>query len=79
MELGKSIMILAKNQIIAEQWIKQLAEPKERMVMRYYYLSVFDGQVPTWNQVAIKMNYYESYVKKLHGSALLHLANKELK
>lgn len=79
MELGKSIMILAKNQIIAEQWIKQLAEPKERMVMRYYYLSVFDGQVPTWNQVAIKMNYYESYVKKLHGSALLHLANKELR
>ena len=74
MELGKSVMILAKNQLIAEQWIRQLSVPNERKVMRYYYLSVIDGQVPTWNQVAIRMNYYESYVKKVHGSALFHLS-----
>ena len=74
MELGKSVMILARNQLRAEQMIRQLSDPNERKVMRYYYLSVIDGQVPTWNQVAIRMNYYESYVKKVHGSALFHLS-----
>ena len=74
MELGKSVMILAKNQLRAEQMIRKLSDPNERKVMRYYYLSVIDGQVPTWNQVAIRMNYYESYVKKVHGSALFHLS-----
>lgn len=74
MELGRQIMLLAKNQIIAEQMIKKLDDPNERRVMRYYYLTTIEGQLPTWNQVAIRMNYYESYVKKVHGRALANLA-----
>lgn len=74
MELGRQIMILAKNQIVAEQMIKKLDDPNERRVMRYYYLTTIEGQLPTWNQVAIRMNYYESYVKKVHGRALANLA-----
>ena len=73
-ELGASIMRLAKKQIQAEQLIRKLDDSNMRKVMRYYYLTTFDGQLPTWNQVAIKMNYYERYVKKLHGSALLELS-----
>lgn len=76
MELGKQIMILARNQIIAEQMIKKLDDPNERRVMRYYYLTTIEGQLPTWNQVAIRMNYYESYVKKVHGRALVNLAKE---
>ena len=74
MELGRQIMILAKHQIVAEQLISKLDDPNERRVMRYYYLTTIEGQVPTWNQVAIRMNYYESYVKKVHGRALVNLA-----
>ena len=73
-ELGASIMKLARKQIQAEQLIRKIEDSNERKVMRYYYLTLFDGQLPTWNQVAIKMNYYERYVKKLHGSALLELS-----
>lgn len=76
MELGRQIMILTKHQIVAEQMIQKLDDPNERRVMRYYYLTTIEGQLPTWNQVAIRMNYYESYVKKLHGSALFHLSTK---
>lgn len=75
-ELGASIMKLARKQIQAENMIRQIEDSNERKVMRYYYLSLFDGQLPTWNQVAIKMNYYERYVKKIHGSALYHLTAK---
>lgn len=74
MELGRQIMILAKHQLQAEGIIDKLTDPNERRVMRYYYLTTIDGQVPTWNQVAIRMNYYESYVKKVHGKALVNLA-----
>lgn len=77
MELGRQIMILAKHQIIAEQMIKKLDDPNERRVMRFYYLTTIEGQLPTWNQVAIRMNYYESYVKKVHGKALINLSKAE--
>lgn len=77
MELGRQIMILAKHQIVAEQMIKKLDDPNERRVMRFYYLTTIEGQLPTWNQVAIRMNYFESYVKKVHGRALINLAKAE--
>jgi hypothetical protein len=59
---------------MTETLIKKLDDPNERRVMRYYYLTTIEGQLPTWNQVAIRMNYYESYVKKVHGKALANLA-----
>ena len=74
MELGRQIMILTKHQIVAEQMIQKLEDPNERRVMRYYYLTTIEGQLPTWNQVAIRMNYFEGYVKKVHGRALMNLA-----
>lgn len=74
MKLGQNIIILAKHQAQAEAIIQKLDDPNERRVMRYYYLSTIDGQVPTWTQVAIRMNYYESYVKRLHRNALVNLA-----
>lgn len=74
MELGRQIMILTKHQIVAEQMIQKLDDPNERRVMRYYYLTTIEGQLPTWNQVAIRMNYFEGYVKKVHGRALMNLA-----
>ncbi len=77
MELGRQILILARHQIVAENKIKKLNDPNERRVMRFYYLTTIEGQLPTWNQVAIRMNYYESYVKKVHGRALINLAKKE--
>ena len=76
MELGRSIMILAKKQAQAEQMIRKLDDPNERKVLRYYYMTLIDGQLPTWVQVGIRMNYFEVYVKKLHGNALIHLSEK---
>ena len=76
MELGKSVMILAKKQIKAEKMIRKLENANERKVMRCYYLSTFEGHSPSWMQVGIMMNYYESYVKKVHSDSLLHLSQK---
>jgi len=76
MELGRSIIILAKKQAQAEQMIRKLDDPNERKVLRYYYMTLIDGQLPTWVQVGIRMNYFEVYVKKLHGNALIHLSEK---
>lgn len=76
MELGKQIIVLAKHQAQAESLIAKLQDSNERRVMRYYYLTTIEGQLPSWNQVAIRMNYYESYVKKLHGKALANLAKE---
>lgn len=75
-ELGKSIAALYGRQVYAEQLIKKLDNPKEREVLRLYYLTTDNGQNLTWNQVAIRMNYYETYVKKIHGNALVNLAKK---
>lgn len=77
MELGRQIMILTKHQIVAEQMIQKLDNPNERRVMRYYYLTTIEGQLPMWNQVAIRMNYFEGYVKKVHGRALMNLAKTQ--
>ena len=75
-ELGRSIAELYGRQVYAEQLIKKLENPKEREVLRLYYLTTENGQNLTWNQVAIRMNYFESYVKRIHGNALVNLAKK---
>lgn len=74
--LGQSIMRLKERQILAERMITSLDDMKEREVMRYYYLTIDNGQVLTWRQVAIRMNYYEQYVKKIHGRAIERLTQK---
>lgn len=75
-ELGKSIALLIEKKIKAEQLIRELDDEREREVIRWYYLTVDDGYLLTWGQVAARMNYNERYVKQLHGNALLHLAKK---
>lgn len=76
-ELGKSIAILVGRKLYAEQLIKKLDNEKEREVLRLYYLTTENGQSLTWNQVAIRMNYFERHVKRIHGNALANLARKE--
>lgn len=76
-ELGKSIAILVGRKLYAEQLIKKLDNEKEREVLRLYYLTTENGQSLTWNQVAIRMNYFERHVKRIHGNALVNLAKLE--
>lgn len=76
-ELGRSIAILAQRRQLAENMIMQLEDEKEREVMRWYYLTTDNGQVLTWKQVAIRMNYYERHIKRIHGNALEHLVSKD--
>lgn len=76
-ELGRSIAMLVGRKLYAEQLIKKLDNEKEREVLRLYYLTTENGQSLTWNQVAIRMNYFERHVKRIHGNALANLARKE--
>lgn len=76
-ELGRSIAMLYGRKLYAEQMIKKLDDAKEREVLRLYYLTTENGQNLTWNQVAIRMNYFERHVKRIHGNALVNLAKLE--
>lgn len=75
-ELGETIVTLLNKKMHAEALIRQLDDEKEREVLRWYYLSVEDGYLLTWGQVAMRMNYNERYVKQIHGNALVHLVKK---
>ena len=75
-QLTKTIIRLNERRAQAEHMISKLGNSKEREVMRYYYLTTDDGQRLTWRQVAIRMNYYEQSVKRIHGDALVHLSEK---
>lgn len=76
-ELGREIVKLLKKQMRAAEMIMGLDDEKERMVLRLYYLTTDHGQPLTWGQVAIRMNYFERHVKRLHGNALAHLVSKD--
>ena len=78
-ELGSSIAILVEKQLKAEKLIRKLKDEKEREVLRWYYLTVEDGYLLTWGQVALRMNYNERYVKQIHGNALVHLSKRGTK
>lgn len=74
MEIGQSIVTLYEKRLKAEQMIKKLSDESEREVLRWYYLTSEDGYLLTWGQVAMRMNYSERQIKRLHGEALAHLA-----
>lgn len=76
MELGQSIAIIMQKKRRAECMIRELGDEKEREVLRWYYLTTEGGNLLTWGQVAIRMNYYERHIKRIHGNALVHLADK---
>ena len=75
--LEQSIFSLKQKHIDAEQLIRQLDNSDEREVMRWYYLTVEDNKPLTWEQVAIRMNFYKRHVLRLHGNAILHLSEIE--
>ena len=75
-ELETSIAVLQERQIKAEQYIQTLVDSGEREVMRYYYLDTEDGKPLSWEQVAIRMNYYKRHVLRLHRQAISNLADK---
>ena len=75
-ELELSISNLQQRQIEAEKAIQKLDDSDEREVMRYYYMDTEQGKPLTWEQVAIRMNYYKRHVLRIHGRALINLANK---
>lgn len=72
-ELGQSIMRLKEKQMKAERLIRTLDDPDEREVMRWYYMTTYNNRPLTWQEVAIRMNYYRRHVIRIHGSALAHL------
>lgn len=73
-ELGRSIVRIKEKQVQAELMIRKLEDPDEREVLRWYYLTLYDNRPLTWQQVAIRMNYYRRHVIRIHGNALQHLA-----
>lgn len=72
-ELECSIFDLKTRQAKAEKMIRLLEDPDEREVMRYYYMTTDNGRLLTWQDVAIRMNYYRRHVIRIHGNALIHL------
>lgn len=72
-ELGESIFKLKVKQMTAERMIRNLSDPDEREVMRWYYMTLYDNRPLTWQDVAIRMNYYRRHVIRIHGNALAHL------
>mgnify|MGYP003292626025 CR=1 FL=1 len=74
MELGESIAILTRKKLQAEQMIRKLDNENEREVLRWYYLSTDNGDLLSWRGVAIRMNYNERHIKRLHGYALTHMS-----
>lgn len=72
-ELGASIVKLKVKQMTAERMIRNLSDPDEREVMRWYYMTLYDNRPLTWQDVAIRMNYYRRHVIRIHGNALAHL------
>lgn len=78
-ELGKSIAILYRKRLQAERMIKQLESESEREILRWYYLTLENGNLLTWEQVGNRMNYSERQIRRLHGEALAHLVSKDVR
>lgn len=78
-ELENSIFDLKGKQAKAEKMIRLLDDPDEREVMRWYYMTTDNGRLLTWQDVAIRMNYYRSHIFRIHGNALVNLAKVETK
>jgi len=49
-------------------FISMLEDFQERIVMEYRYI-----HFANWQDIALRLNYHESFMFKIHGRALLHL------
>ena len=76
-QYAESLLELKSNKANAEAMLKDLDNPDEREVMRWYYMS-FNGRQPfTWDDVAVRMAYTKRWILKLHGNAIMHLSEKK--
>lgn len=76
-EMTKSWILLKNRMGYAESLISRLDDTDEREVLRWYYLDrSADGNLLTWAEVAEVMGYNERTIYRIHGSALVHLAEK---
>lgn len=76
-EMTKSWILLKNKMGYAESLIAKLDDTDEREVLRWYYLDRdSDGSLLTWSRVAEVMGYNERTIYRIHGSALVHLAEK---
>ena len=76
-ELEMSISNLKIRRARAEAMLKKLDNTDEREVMRWYYMSFNDRHPFTWDDVAVRMAYTKRWILKLHGNAIMHLAEKK--
>ena len=76
-ELAKTMIMLKNKMGYAESLIARLDDTDEREVLRYYYLDRNgNGGLMTWAEVADVMGFNERTIYRIHGSALVHLAEK---
>lgn len=76
-ELGTTMRMLKSKMGYAESIISRLDDSDEREVLRYYYLDVNGkGNLMTWVEVAEIMGFNERTIYRIHGNALVHLAEK---
>lgn len=61
---------LVSRHMQAELYINQLIDPRQRLVLELYYLSI-DRR--TWTDVAKTMGYSESVIYDIHGDALVEM------
>lgn len=61
---------LVSRHMQAELYINQLIDPRQRLVLELYYLSI-DRR--TWTDVAKTMGYSESVIYNIHGDALVEM------
>lgn len=64
------IQKMIRDHIKAQELINQIEDPRQRLVLEIYYLSI---ERKTWTDVADKLGYSESVIFDIHGKALLEL------
>ena len=64
------MQMLVRNHMLAENFINQIEDPRQRLVLELYYLSI---ERKTWTDVAKTMGYSESVVYDIHGAALFEM------
>lgn len=68
--IEKKMHTLVRKHMQAENYINQLDDSRQRLVLELYYLSI-DRR--TWTDVAKTMGYSESVIYDIHGDALVEM------
>lgn len=68
--IEKKMRSLVRKHVRAENYINQIEDSRQRLVLGLYYLSI-DRR--TWTDVAKIMGYSESVIYDIHGDALVEM------